>query len=72
MRLVAKVLAAKVRMGRDLPRTGQHFTYFGSPGRVPDGQRLVQTMASHHYLLMRGHHRRDIELLGQLFEIDIV
>lgn len=43
----------------------------GAVLRVPDGKKLVPNLASHHYLLMTGHNLEDIQLLGQLFDIDI-
>jgi len=43
----------------------------GAVLRVPNGRHLVDTVSSHHYLLMSGHHLADIEMLGQLFDIEI-
>ncbi|MDB6170752.1 MAG: hypothetical protein JWL59_63 [Chthoniobacteraceae bacterium] len=37
--------------------------------RVPDGHRLMTHLASHHYLLMSGHHRGGIEAIGAVFGI---
>ena len=39
----------------------------GAVIRVPDGRHMVNTLSSHHYLLMAGHHLADIEMLAQLF-----
>ncbi|MFZ1399301.1 MAG: hypothetical protein WAS33_20515, partial [Candidatus Promineifilaceae bacterium] len=39
----------------------------GAVIRVPDGRHMVNTLSSHHYLLMSGHHLADIEMLAQLF-----
>jgi hypothetical protein len=39
--------------------------------RVPDGRHLVNTISSHHYLLMSGHHMDDIEMVCKLFDIEI-
>lgn len=39
--------------------------------RVPDGRRLVDGLFSHHYLLMTGHQRMDIELVGKVFGIKV-
>ena len=39
--------------------------------RGTDGRRLMNTLSSHHYLLMTGHHRVDIELLARIFEFEI-
>jgi hypothetical protein len=43
----------------------------GAVLRVPDGRHLVNSISSHHYLLMSGHQGADIELLCQLFDIEI-
>ena len=43
----------------------------GAVLRVPDGRHLVNTLSSHHYLLMTGHNLADIEMVGQLFGIEI-
>ncbi|WP_420645057.1 hypothetical protein [Candidatus Leptofilum sp.] len=43
----------------------------GAVLRVPNGRRLVNTLSSHHYLLMSGHHLADIEMVLQLFDIEI-
>lgn len=37
--------------------------------RVPDGHRLMTHLASHHYLLLTGHHLAAIELVGTVFGI---
>jgi hypothetical protein len=39
--------------------------------RVADGHKLMQTLSSHHYLLMTGHHRVDIEMLARIFEFEV-
>ncbi len=39
--------------------------------RVSDGRHLVNSISSHHYLLMSGHHLADIEMVCQLFDIEI-
>jgi L-fucose isomerase-like protein len=39
--------------------------------RIADGHRLVNRVSSHHYLLMSGHQRSDIEMLGQLFDLNV-
>jgi hypothetical protein len=38
----------------------------GAVIRVPDGRRLMDRLASHHYILAKGHHRGDIELVGKV------
>ncbi len=43
----------------------------GAVLRVSDGKKLVPNLSSHHYLLMTGHMLEDIQLLGQLFELEI-
>lgn len=39
--------------------------------RVSNGPELVQTLSSHHFLLMTGHNKQDIEILGQIFDVKI-
>jgi hypothetical protein len=43
----------------------------GAVLRVPNGRHLVNTLSSHHYLLMTGHNLADVEMVGQLFDIKI-
>ena len=35
--------------------------------RVRDGRKLMDSLASHHYLLLVGHHSVDIQFLGKVF-----
>jgi L-fucose isomerase-like protein len=39
--------------------------------RISDGYKLVNNVASHHYLLMTGHQLSDIQMLGQIFDLGI-
>ena len=39
--------------------------------KVRDGHRLMSALASHHYLLLVGHHRVDIQFLGKVFGLTI-
>lgn len=57
---------------------GELTGYWGDPAsdcvnggiiRVPDGPRLMTHLASHHYLLLTGHHLAAIDLLGSVFGI---
>jgi hypothetical protein len=43
----------------------------GAVIRVADGHKLMDTLSSHHYLLMTGHHRVDIEMLAKIFELEV-
>ncbi|MEZ4589865.1 MAG: hypothetical protein R3D55_01785 [Chloroflexota bacterium] len=43
----------------------------GAVIRVPNGRHMVDTLSSHHYLLMSGHHLADIEMLAQLFGMTV-
>ncbi len=43
----------------------------GAVLKVPDGRHMLNTLSSHHYLLMAGHHLADIEMVCQLFGIEI-
>jgi hypothetical protein len=38
---------------------------------VPDGRKLVATLSSHHYLLMTGHRRAEIETVCQLYGLAV-
>jgi hypothetical protein len=40
----------------------------GALVRVPDGRRLMRMLDSHHYLLLSGHLRAEIELIAQVFD----
>jgi hypothetical protein len=55
--------------------------YAGYPGsdcvngaviRVPDGHALMRGLPSHHSLLMAGHARAGVDLIGSIFDLDIV
>lgn len=43
----------------------------GGVVRVRNGHKFMQALASHHYLLLVGHHLVDIQFLGQVFDLDI-
>lgn len=43
----------------------------GGVVRVRDGRRLMRQLASHHYLLLVGHHGVDIQFLGQVFGLTV-
>ena len=44
----------------------------GAVLRVPDGRKLVEELFSHHYVIMAGHRRGEIELLGKIFGLEMV
>jgi hypothetical protein len=55
--------------------------YAGYPGsdcvngaviRVPDGHALMRGLPSHHSLLMAGHARAGVDLIGSIFDLEIV
>ena len=59
---------------------GQLTGYAGYPGsdcvngaviRVPDGHALMRGLPSHHSLLMAGHERAGVDLVGQIFGLQI-
>jgi hypothetical protein len=59
---------------------GELTGYAGYPGsdclnggviRVPNGHRLMNNLASHHYLLATGHHLAGIELCGIVFGLEL-
>jgi hypothetical protein len=39
--------------------------------RVRDGRKLMGALASHHYLLMTGHQRADLELVANVFGLEV-
>lgn len=39
--------------------------------RIDDGQKLLQTVSSHHYLLMTGHNMADIQMLSKIFGLEV-
>ena len=39
--------------------------------RVGDGRKLVDTVSSHHYLLMTGHNLADISYLAKVFDLEV-
>ena len=59
---------------------GELAGYAGFPGsdclngavlRVPNGPRLMKDLASHHYILAAGDYRAQVDLLGQLFGLQV-
>ncbi len=59
---------------------GELAGYAGFPGsdclngavlRVPNGPRLMKDLASHHYILAAGDYRASVDLLGQLFDLQV-
>jgi hypothetical protein len=43
----------------------------GAVLQVPNGNHLVNHLTSHHYLLMTGHHRADIDLISKIFKLTV-
>ena len=43
----------------------------GAVIKVPDGDKLMRTLASHHYLLMTGHHLKAVRLVSAVFGLEI-
>ena len=39
--------------------------------RVRDGRRLMDSLVSHHYLLLVGHHAENIRWLGKVFGLTV-
>lgn len=39
--------------------------------KVRDGRKLMSSLASHHYLLVVGHHRAELQFLGQVFGLTV-
>ncbi len=43
----------------------------GAVLKIADGSKLLESIASHHYLLMTGHNLVDIKNLGKIFDLQI-
>jgi len=43
----------------------------GAVIRVPDGRKLMESLASHHYILLTGHHLENIALISKVFDLEI-
>ena len=43
----------------------------GAVIRVPDGRKLMESLASHHYVLLTGHHRENIVLISKVFDLEV-
>ena len=39
--------------------------------RVPDGQKLMDELASHHYILVTGHHLPSLRNIARIFDLEI-
>jgi hypothetical protein len=39
--------------------------------KVADGRRMLDKITSHHYLLMTGHHKADIGMIGKIFNFEV-
>jgi hypothetical protein len=39
--------------------------------KISNGQKLLDTVSSHHYLLMTGHNLADIKMLSKLFDLEV-
>jgi len=39
--------------------------------KIPDGRKLMDSLASHHYLVLAGHQLGDIRFLGKVFGLEI-
>lgn len=44
----------------------------GAVLRVPNGHRLMKELSSHHYILAAGQHEAALDLLGEVFGLDVV
>ena len=43
----------------------------GAVVRVPNGHKFMDTLYSHHYCLMTGHRRGEIEMLSRVFDLEL-
>lgn len=41
----------------------------GAVMKVPNGKRLLNELASHHYILTNGHNLSDLEMIGRVFDL---
>jgi hypothetical protein len=39
--------------------------------KIRDGRALVESVSSHHYLLMTGHNLTDIKNLAKIFDLEV-
>ena len=44
----------------------------GAVIRVPDGKRLVDDLASHHYIITTGHNLNDLEMVSKVFDMKCI
>jgi hypothetical protein len=44
----------------------------GAVIRVPDGKRLVDDLASHHYIITTGHNLNDLEMVSKVFDLESI
>jgi hypothetical protein len=74
---LAKLLPSMDRMSMTEGRLTGYAQFPGSDClnggvlRVRDGRKFMQRLASHHYLLLAGHHAVDMHFLGQVFGLAI-
>jgi hypothetical protein len=59
----------------DLPKYAQFADSHclnGAVIRVPNGKRLVDDLASHHYIITTGHNRNDLEMVSKVFDLECI
>jgi len=44
----------------------------GAVIRVPNGKRLVDDLASHHYIITTGHNLNDLEMVSKVFDLEFI
>jgi len=44
----------------------------GAVMKVPDGKRMMNELASHHYILTNGHNLSDLEMIAKVFDLECV
>jgi len=44
----------------------------GAVIRVPNGKRLVDDLASHHYIITTGHNLNDLEMVSKVFDLELI
>jgi hypothetical protein len=59
----------------DLPKYAQFkdsHCLNGAVLRVPNGKRLIDDLASHHYIITTGHNLNDLEMVSKVFDIETI
>ena len=44
----------------------------GAVMKVPNGKRMINELASHHYILTSGHNLSDLEMISKVFDLECI